>query len=146
MAPRLIYECFEQVRAYETVMETASITMLHALRIDFKRLRYTLEFFEEVLGREVKIVIKEVKIMQDHLGDLNDAEVAIAALRAFVDHYHAQLDGVPIFMRADISGVMQYAAAKEAERRRLLDTFPPVWENFLRDDVRRNLALAISIL
>ena len=91
IAPRLIYEHYERVRAYETVLDGAPISTLHALRIDFKRFRYTLEFFEEVLGPEIKSVIKETKIMQDHLGDLNDTQVAGDMLREIIDESPARI-------------------------------------------------------
>ena len=44
-----ILGAYEHVRSYETVMGWADITTLHALRIAGKRLRYTLEYFAEVL-------------------------------------------------------------------------------------------------
>ncbi|MBN1201953.1 MAG: CHAD domain-containing protein [Anaerolineae bacterium] len=146
IAPRLIYERFEQVRAYETVMDNADLPTLHALRIDFKRLRYTLEFFREVLGPEIKQVIDETKTMQDHLGDLNDTVVAIEILREFVDQHREKLSGVPQFMRPDISGVSGYLDAKSVEKNLLLGKFPEMWDHFLRDEVRRDLALAVSVL
>jgi CHAD domain-containing protein len=146
IAPRLIYEHYEQVRAYDTVLDGASLLTLHALRIAFKRLRYTVEFFEEVLGPEAKQVIKEIKGMQDHLGDLNDTRVVGDVLREFVDQHNANYSGVPIFLRPDISGVVKYARAREAEQEHLVATFPDVWANFSRDDVRRALALAVAAL
>ncbi len=150
IAPRLVYEHLERVRAYEpvieTAVETADLDTLHALRIDFKRLRYTLEFFEEVLGPEVKAVIKTIKGMQDHLGDLNDARVVGAVLRAFVDRHHAKYSGVPLFMRPNIAGVMAYAAAQEEAKHHLLDTFPAAWAKFTGEETRRNLALGVAAL
>ncbi|MBN1681488.1 MAG: CHAD domain-containing protein [Anaerolineae bacterium] len=146
IAPRLIYEHYEQVRAYETVLDDPPITTLHALRIDFKRLRYTLEFFEDVLGPEARQVIKKVKTLQDHLGDLHDTDVAIGIICDFVDEHNRAYSGIPLFMRPDISGVLAYAAAKEDEKQHLLETFPPVWDGFLDESVRRDLALAVSIL
>jgi CHAD domain-containing protein len=146
IAPRLIYEHYEGVRAYEAVLDDAPITTLHALRIDFKRFRYTLEFFEEILGPEIKSVIKETKNMQDHLGDLTDTLVASGVLVDFIDEHNASYSGVPIFMRPDISGVQRYALATDALQKRLLDTFPAAWAKFNRDEVRRALALAVSVL
>jgi CHAD domain-containing protein/transposase len=146
IAPRLIYEHYEAVRAYEAVLDGAPITTLHALRIDFKRFRYTLEFFEEILGPEIKSVIKKTKVMQDHLGDLTDTVVASGVLVDFIDEHNASYSGVPIFMRPDISGVQRYALATDAEQKRLLDTFPAAWASFNRDETRRALALAVSVL
>lgn len=146
IAPRVIYEHYEQVRAYDTVLDGASLLTLHALRIAFKRLRYTVEFFEEVLGPEVKLVIKDIKVMQDHLGDLNDTRVVGEMLRQFVDRHNADYSGVPVFLRPDISGVLHYARAREAEQQHLLDTFPEAWANFNRDELRRAIALAVAAL
>ena len=146
VAPRLIYEHYERVRAYETVLDNASLTTLHALRIEFKRLRYAVEFFAEVLGPEAALVIKEIKIMQDHLGDLNDTQVAAEVLEDFISQHRRDHSGIPQFLREDISGVLAYADAKAAEQRHLLETFPQVWANFNREEVRRSLALAVAAL
>jgi CHAD domain-containing protein len=146
LAAPLIYHLFEQVRSYDPFLEDAGVSLLHALRIDFKRLRYALEFFEEVSGPEAKRVIREVKAMQDHLGDLNDAEFASRIVNEFIREHDTKYSGIPGFMRPDITGVITYAAARAAEKRHQLDTFPQLWENFLRDGVRRDLALALSVL
>jgi CHAD domain-containing protein/transposase-like protein len=146
IAPRVIYEHYEQVRAYDPVLDGASLLTLHALRIAFKRLRYTMEFFEEVLGPEVKLVTKDIKGMQDHLGDLNDTRVVGEVLREFVDQHNADYSGVPIFLRPDISGVLHYARARVAEQEHLLDTFPEAWAKFNRDEMRQAIALAVAAL
>jgi CHAD domain-containing protein len=146
VAPRLVYEHFEKVRAYETVLNGAPVAVLHALRIDFKRLRYTLEFFAEVLGPEVREVIKDVKTIQDHLGDLNDSDVVLPVLLDFITRHNQKYSGVPQAFRPDIAGVVAYSRAVAAERQRLLDTFAEVWAHFNRDDTRRNLALAVAVL
>ncbi len=144
VVPQLIYARYERVRTYETVLDGAPVSTLHALRIDIKRLRYAVEFFVEVLGPEAKAVIEACKTMQDHLGDLNDAEVAIDRLTAFVTAHNAQFSGIPKFIRPDISGVEAYLVAQHAERQRLLDTFPQAWAVFNGEAFRRNLGLAVA--
>jgi hypothetical protein len=54
---------------------------LHNLRIAAKRLRYTLEVFEEVLPAACHAIVKEVTSVQDELGELHDSDVMIALLR-----------------------------------------------------------------
>jgi CHAD domain-containing protein len=135
IAPRLLYTRFEAVRAYEPLLDSASIELLHALRIDFKQLRYALEFFRSVLGREARMVIQEVKAMQDHLGDLNDADVAV---RLLIEYLQRSPDSD--------EGLVTYLRDRERERARLLDTFPTAWEHYNRPKVSRNLALAIAAL
>ncbi|HEX3052283.1 MAG TPA: CHAD domain-containing protein, partial [Aggregatilineaceae bacterium] len=124
----------------------ADIPTLHQLRIAFKRLRYALEFFEEVLGPEARMVIKETKIAQDHLGDLQDAQVVSGVMRDLLDQHNERYSGVPVFMRPDMSGVLAYASAKEDEKRALYETVPPLWDAFVRDEVRQGVGLAIAAL
>jgi len=146
VAPRLIYTHYETVRAYEPILQGASIETLHALRIDCKYLRYTLEFLSEVLGPESGWVVKEIKRLQDHLGDLVDAHVAIGLLNDFLQHWDAVEASVPLSQRRSVEGVATYLAARHAEKHRLLTSFPAAWESFNRDEVRRWLALAVAAL
>ncbi len=142
VVPALIYGRYEVVRGYETVVENASIETLHALRIDCKRLRYSLEFFREVLGAEVEDVIDEVVVIQDHLGNLHDADVACHLLIEFLNQW-SEREGRE---RINIAGVTHYLVAKQNELRTLLDSFPEAWQHFNRPEMRRKLALAVSTL
>lgn len=54
---------------------------LHDLRIAAKRLRYTLEVFEDVLPAASQAVVKELSRIQDEIGALHDSDVMIALLR-----------------------------------------------------------------
>lgn len=54
---------------------------LHNLRIAAKRLRYTLEIFEDVLPSTCHTISKELTQIQDELGSLHDSDVVIALLR-----------------------------------------------------------------
>jgi len=54
---------------------------LHNLRIAAKRLRYTLEVFEETFPQQSKGSIQELTQLQDELGLLHDSDVLIALLR-----------------------------------------------------------------
>lgn len=73
-----IWQHYEAVRRFETAMPYASSERLHDLRIACKHLRYTLELFEPALGEDARGLIKQVTAMQEHLGDLHDADVALA--------------------------------------------------------------------
>ncbi|MBV8696081.1 MAG: CHAD domain-containing protein [Chloroflexi bacterium] len=63
------------------VDEPYRVRKLHNLRIAAKRLRYTLEIFEEVLPEASKDAVKELTQIQDELGALHDSDVMIALLR-----------------------------------------------------------------
>ncbi|WP_069802922.1 CHAD domain-containing protein [Thermogemmatispora onikobensis] len=53
----------------------------HHLRIAVKRLRYTLELFQEVLPEECQAVLAELEQLQEELGRLHDHDVLIALLK-----------------------------------------------------------------
>ncbi len=146
LAPILIYTRLAAVRAYEPLLKDASVELLHALRIDFKKLRYTVEYFREVLGEQAEMVIEEIKTLQDHLGDLNDAEVAAKILNDFVIANDQQQASLPIEERRSLEGVVAYMAARHAERHRLISTFGEAWKRFNRRTLRRSLASAVANL
>jgi CHAD domain-containing protein len=135
VAPQQIYARYDAVRAYEPLLDTATVELLHALRIDMKQLRYALEFFSPVLDLKVEPVINKVKIMQDHLGDLNDAVTAQKIIRDFMAAH-----------REEQAGLQAYLQDREQQMRYLLDTFPAAWEQFFLPDIRHNIALAVAEL
>jgi CHAD domain-containing protein len=140
--PILIYKRYGILRGYDEILEKAELDTLHALRIDVKRFRYLLEFVQEVLGPTSKDVIQECVIVQDHLGELNDADIACRILIDFLENWrkkHRRED-------TDISGVADYLVWRQVELRKLMDTFPATWIRFLRSNIRHKLADAISEL
>jgi CHAD domain-containing protein len=79
VAPTLLMARFAQVRRYEVLFDRAEpmpYATIHALRIDGKYLRYSLEFVRHLLGNEGEALIERLKGLQELLGDLNDAVVA----------------------------------------------------------------------
>jgi CHAD domain-containing protein len=146
VAPALIYTRLASVRAFDKILQTARIEQLHALRIEFKKLRYTVEFFREVLGEQAKAVIDDLKKLQDHLGDLNDAEVATGILREFLDNWDARQSERLLDERQNPEAIFAYLTARHAERYRLIVTFGELWAYFNREEFRRNLAMAVSVL
>jgi CHAD domain-containing protein len=146
ITPGLVYKAYGQVRAYETLLNNAPIETLHQLRISFKGLRYTLEFLQEVLGEGRGEVLGEVKRMQNHLGDLNDADVAAALLRNFLAEWEDYQQHLPLTRRQRPTPIVSYLNVQINKRHHLLVTFPEAWETFNRPGVREKLAQAISIL
>jgi CHAD domain-containing protein/adenylate cyclase class IV len=146
IVPRLVYTRYEAMRAFDNVLESASLETLHSLRLAFKAFRYTLEFFQELLGTEVKMVIDEVKAMQDHLGNLNDANVASDISRDYLANWEEHQLHLPLVERRSPTQMVSYLTSKLDERHRLLVTFPEKWAHFNRAELRRNLALAVAAL
>ncbi|MBE7555916.1 MAG: CHAD domain-containing protein [Anaerolineales bacterium] len=142
----LIYKRFEAVQAYDRVLGEASLETLHQLRISFKQFRYALEYFAEILGKEGRRVIGEVKILQDHLGELNDAKVAAEMLSELLADWVKSRPDQPQVEQLSPAPIAAYLQAKLEERQHLLETFPQTWARFNRPELRRDLALAISVL
>ena len=73
-AARELHALHEEGRSPAT--EAALAEALHALRIGYKRVRYTHEIFAEVLPSEASARGKEAKKLQGWLGDVHDVDVA----------------------------------------------------------------------
>ena len=112
-------------------------------------MRYTFEFFEEVLGPEAKPLIKATKEMQDHLGDLHDAIVSCATLRNFLTwgDWEPPPDHARHAMTMVVApGVAAYLAARQDELRRLVDAFPAMWTAIRGESFTARLARVVGSL
>jgi CHAD domain-containing protein len=68
----------------------------HRLRVECKRLRYLLEFFQDLYrAEEAESFIAPLKKLQDTLGEFNDLRVQRGALRPFAQDL-ARTDGAPV--------------------------------------------------
>ncbi len=134
--PPLIYEHLAAVRAYDPVLEEADSETLHALRIEFKRLRYVVSLFSGILGKDIDAFISELKQMQDVLGRMNDIEVARQSLTDLME----DLDG------GQSAALWLYIEHLEQEKPALHARFPEVWRRFNRKGVQRKLASAVAVL
>jgi CHAD domain-containing protein len=153
VVPMVIYERAADVLAYDewVTQPTVALEPLHRLRIAAKRLRYTLEFFEEVLAPQTRGLIKEMKRLQDHLGDLQDAVVASELLRDFLTwgtwghaegKQQAALPSEPIVA----PGVAIYMAGRQRELQNLLSTFPEIWGYFQSRAFKQTVAEVVEPL
>jgi CHAD domain-containing protein len=129
--PALIFQRVGAVRAYGDLLAEATPAQFHQLRIQFKELRYTLTFFEDLLGGNSGDIIELTRLMQVHLGDLNDASVAIRLLGEMTDCPE----------EAAI-----YCDVQQAELLRLTAGTRPLYDPIDRPEVRRDLALALADL
>jgi CHAD domain-containing protein len=146
LAPVLIYQRLASVRSFDPYMQDAPLDRLHALRIEFKKLRYTVEYFREVLGEEAEPVIEDLKKMQDHLGDLNDANVASSIIYQFLERHNASQAKLPKSERIQLKGIEAYLQARQEELEHLRGSFPESWAYFKRPEFTKNLAKAVSAL
>jgi CHAD domain-containing protein/transposase len=151
VAPGQVYTRYEALRAYQTVIGRGDINTLHQLRIEAKRMRYTLEFFQEVLGEESREVVSTLVRMQDHLGAWHDADVAQQILREHMDRIikkarQQQKRSIEPVEQPDLSGIIAYLEHCERTMLALQETFTPVWEGVMSAHFRQQLARAVSVL
>ena len=148
--PIILLRGWADVRAYDESVSApdVSLTLLHQLRIASKGLRYTLEFFAGVLPPDAKPLIEQIKRLQDHLGNLQDAVVACSHLRDFLtwgewSHTASKAARRP---RALVvaPGVAAYLAVRQAEIHTLVQTFPQIWAPISHSDFKKQLLALLA--
>jgi CHAD domain-containing protein len=142
VAGSAIWTHYEAVRAYEGVIDTVTVPQLHALRIECKYLRYTLEFFRDVLAREVEGLIGEIVTAQDQLGQMHDADVAADLIRAHVAAAYPARKKKP----AEVPpGLAAYLAARDATTQEIATHFAgTTWVRLNSADLRQRLATLVA--
>jgi CHAD domain-containing protein len=134
--PTLVYEHLGVVRAYDAVIEDAEPETLHALRIEFKRLRYLVTFFNEILGSSAKDFVTELKAIQDHLGRMQDIQVAAERLE----------DVMPDLDDEASAALSAYLDALNTELEDMQAKTPDVWKRFNSVTIQKKLASALVAL
>jgi CHAD domain-containing protein len=120
-----IWRRYEELRAFEAVLEGAPDETLHAARIAGKRLRYALEFFQDALGPGADDALAPLAALQETLGALQDAVVA----RQHIADLHLECD----------PGAISYLAALDATHTRNMADLPAVWGVITGAKYRRRL-------
>ena len=147
--PGELWDHYGEVRAYETVMAKADVPTLHALRIASKSLRYAQEFFREVLepvvgaGKQdgMGFTIEAVVALQDHIGNLHDADVTIARLEAFLQRGARRKAALP---PQTVKAIGRYTRAKQAELKRLHRDAHQPWSVVSGAKFRKILGRAVA--
>jgi triphosphatase len=99
---------------------------LHGLRIRAKRLRYLLEFLQELTGKSGRVLVKRLTELQDLLGSYHDAVVAADFVRTYVEGVGAQLPPASmVALGALVGSELRLAEQKRAD-------FEHTWHRFTR--------------
>jgi CHAD domain-containing protein len=131
--PGMIYNHLAAVRAYDTVLPDVPTPTFHSLRIEFKRLRYTVSLFEELLGSQIGDFIDEIKALQDCLGHMNDAATARTHLNGLLaDH--------------PIEALSLYLTRLEEKDAEMRTEFLDLWSRFNSRKVQEKLSRAVLAL
>ena len=101
LARKRIHKRYTEIlRTGAGILEESNDEQLHSLRIECKKLRYLMEFFSSLFSSEkISILIKELKVLQDHLGDSND-------LRVQRDYLQKTADELPITDQRDRGAIL----------------------------------------
>lgn len=133
--PLLLHERLARVKAYDTVLPAVDDTTLHALRVEYKQLRYALEFFQPILGRSAGAFLSQVKAMQEILGRINDIAVFSETV--------ARLDDLPPEQSA---ALQSYISARDAELVDLRERFNVAWSRFNNRTTQRLFSDSLLVL
>jgi CHAD domain-containing protein len=117
----------ESLLAYETfVSQPDRADELHDMRIEAKRLRYTLELFAPVYDGALDPFVKRTKKLQTLLGDLHDMDVWLEFLPRFLSEEKRRIES----FQGDAHGFADVERGVEAFRRACADTRADVYRRF----------------
>ena len=113
------------------ITPTSPAQSLHDLRIQCKRLRYLFEFFDPTYGNAFRPEIRDLRKLQDVLGEFQDACVAEQHLRKYVQ-------GMPVRDRNSGQFIAVGHANGGQKRQEAIrwDDLPLAWMKFDREGVR----------
>jgi CHAD domain-containing protein len=101
--PDLVLARHDKVaKAAKRARRSGVVSDFHALRIRCKRLRYALEFSGDVYGGRTSRFVRELTVLQDELGEMQDAEVASIQLAALATG-GAHLPAATIFVMGGVA-------------------------------------------
>lgn len=126
-----------------------SLVLFHQLRIEVKSARYLLEFLQEVLGPEAMLAIADLRAIQDHLGNLQDAVVACSHIENVLTWgiWHAPRQPHTLWCRCpvDAGDVSTYLTYRRDEIEGLVATFPEQWQRLQTPDFAQALNRALRV-
>jgi hypothetical protein len=117
------------------IRDPQNVRDLHDMRIAAKRLRYTMELFTPVFGKEFAQTLKIVEYIQERLGVIHDADVIVPLLEDALEKetererkkaLKKNSGGPPLFVAAE--GLAPLTARRRADRDRLYHEFVAFWD------------------
>jgi len=125
------YRIDELLALERHIRDPLRVAELHEMRIAAKRLRYTMEIFAPLYGKEFAAAIEKVKSIQEQLGSIHDADVLVPEIVAHIRRELRPADG------AETQGVfgvdLDETAALIALCRRCRKARQDTYRAFIRD-------------
>ena len=129
------------------------IVALHDMRIAAKRLRYVLEVTGSCFGPYANNAVKQVKDLQDLLGEIHDCDVQLPEVAAFLEELLEEdvaaagaspRDLARTPNRRTYAGLVALQVHLRARRRALFADFLELWRDLERKGFAARLAFALS--
>jgi len=119
VASERIWKAYKRVlKKGKAIRPKTPAEALHRLRIDCKKLRYLIHFFQSLYPQDaLKPILKELKRLQDNLGDFNDLHVQRDALLGFAEEMMETGVGPPATLMAMGQLMGQLEAQQLRERK-----------------------------
>jgi len=131
---RQLSEHLDNIDQYADLGADSAPEDLHELRIEFKKLRYTAEFFQPALP--LKPLIKATTKFQELLGDLHDTDVALHTFTPCLRRTHSAASADP----ASVDTALRDLVASATEQNRSLrQAFAAKWTTENRHALRQAL-------
>jgi CHAD domain-containing protein len=127
-------------RRGDTIHGTPRPEDLHVLRIRAKRLRYQLEFLDDITGKTGQRLVKRLVVLQDVLGAYHDAVVAAGFVERYLEGPGARLDP------AALRNLRAFATAQRRRAERQQSRFRSAWRRFTRKRTRDEFRIVLQRL
>jgi CHAD domain-containing protein len=129
------------VNAYNLVIDAGNkitndspTSEMHRLRIECKKLRYLLEFFSSLFPEEeISLLIRQLKKLQDNLGDYNDLSVQQKSLKKYLETI-TQENSHPLQISSAIGGLL---ASLYQQQQNIRGAFAQTFAEFIGQDIEK---------
>lgn len=126
VAGSALWRRYEELRAFELIIQGDNHEKLHMARIAGKSMRYTMEFFRPVLGPRCDDLLERLAVLQELLGHLQDGVAARQRIAS-------------LGMRDD-AGAQQYLEYIEQKGTQLQADIPYIWDRATGATFRRQMS------
>ncbi len=143
LAYQAIQGSLDDLFSYEPyIYNEACVAELHAMRVDAKRLRYTLETFSAIYPPQLEKIVKVVRKIQDTLGEIHDSDVWVSYLPTFLEEERKRI--LDFYGTAGPAwritpGIQYLQETRRAERQDLYQGFLKNWEQWEKEGLWKTL-------
>jgi len=141
IVPPMITDLYRELTVRgNRILLNPKIENFHKLRIQFKKIRYACEFFNQAFDGKLAGFIEDVVKIQDCLGELQDTVFTKELITGFLSRWKGSVvDRKLLFMLGEIYQLqMETARARQSE-------FYEIWKQFDREETISGLNEALGI-